>query len=644
MVNYKLIIILTMKKYSCYLLSALVLTLLITESGKGFGQDNGAHKIRFATSTVQSNNWSPQSSGTAQLLRAVHFADATTGWAVGDDGKIINTENGGQNWLTQSSGTNIVLEGVHFVSPEVGWVVGNSGLILHTTNGGNSWMYQASNTERHLRDVFFINEQTGWAVGSSETILHTIDGGQSWQMQYAGDINNLRAVRFINSTTGWAVGDGGTIFHTHDGGESWSQQNSNTFRILTSVKFANDSTGWVTGTSGTILKTTDGGENWNAQASNTSEGLYASDLHDDNTAWVVGNGGVIRHTTDGGNSWSQQASGTFNWLWGVDFANPNAGWAVGWAGIILHYQQESSLEAPLLSSPENNMTDAPIQVAFSWEAVGNANAYRLQISETYTFATLHYDKSGLQEPTAWVTNLAPATTYYWRVNASNETDTSPWSAVWSFTIEALELPQAVQLAYPENHAVVEVDEYMAEIELIWHPSQPAISRYQLDVATEETFDSPLFSNNQITDTLFTLDGLQHDETYYWRVRAQNESGWGPYSDVWSFTTDFVAGLHPIHEAMEGLRLLSHYPNPFSQHVHIGFELAYTANIQLNIYDSDGRFIETLTSSVFPSGEHWIRWQASTALAAGKYYYRISCKAVNQSAQTTIKTGSMYRNK
>lgn len=629
-----------MKKHSGYFVFALALFLLMTASGKGSGQDFISPTSGVVSSAGQVNNWTPQLSGTAHLLRAVHFADATTGWVVGDDGKIIKTENGGQNWVTQSSGTNIVLEGVHFVSPEIGWVVGNSGLILHTTNGGNSWVYQASNSERHLRDVFFINEQTGWAAGSSETILHTTDGGQNWQTQYTGEINNLRALRFVNSTHGWAVGDGGTIFHTNDGGANWNEQNSNTFRILTSVKFVNDSTGWVTGTSGTILKTTDGGQNWFSQASTTSEGLYASDFHNENTAWAVGNGGTIVHTTDGGNSWYQQSSGTFNWLWGVDFANPNAGWAIGWAGIILHYQQESSLEAPLLSSPANNMTDVPTQTSFSWEAVSNANAYRLQISETYTFATRHYDKSGIEEPTAWVTNLAPETTYYWRVNASNETDTSPWSNVWSFTTEAMELPEAVQLAYPENLELVEIDQGQAEIDLIWHPSQPAISRYQLDVAMDDAFESPIYSNDQITDTLFTLDGLHDDETYFWRVRAQNSSGWGPYSDVWSFTTDYIVGLLQVKKETKGLRLLSHYPNPFTQDVHIGFELASTAIIQITIYDGDGRFIETLTNTVFPSGEHWVKWQAN--LDAGKYYYRISCSPVNHPAQETVKTGSMYR--
>ncbi len=598
------------------------------------GQKNPDHNL--------AGQWTQQSSGTANLLRALHFVNATTGWVVGDEGKIIKTADGGQSWVSQTSGTNIVLEGVHFVSPEVGWVVGNSGLILHTTNGGNNWVYQPSNSERHLRDVFFINAQTGWAVGSSETILHTTDGGQNWYTQYSGDINNLRAIRFASSTKGWAVGDGGTIFHTNDGGENWSEQNSSTFRILTSVKFVNDSTGWVTGTSGTIIKTIDGGQNWSAQASNTSEGLYASDFIDDHTGWAVGNGGAILHTTDGGNSWTQQTSGTFNWLWGVDFANPNAGWAIGWAGTVLHYQQETSLEAPLLTSPANNSTDVPTQTTFSWEAVSNAASYRLQISETYTFATLSFDKAGITELAEGVTNLDAQTTYYWRVNASNETDTSPWSEVWSFTTQTLELPEAVQLAYPENLEVVEIDENLAEIDLIWHPSQPAISQYQLDVAIDETFDTPLFSYDQITDTLFRLEGLQDNETYYWRVRAYNSSGWGSYSEVWSFTTDFIVGLHKELAGKSDLRVFSHYPNPFTQEVSIGFALPYTAKIQINIYNADGRFLETLTESVFHAGKHWLSWHANKELPNGKYFYRISCKPLFQPAQATVKTGSMYR--
>jgi hypothetical protein len=40
-------------------------------------------------------SWEPQKSGTDNDLVAVHFADAHTGWAVGDHGTILATRDGG---------------------------------------------------------------------------------------------------------------------------------------------------------------------------------------------------------------------------------------------------------------------------------------------------------------------------------------------------------------------------------------------------------------------------------------------------------------------------------------------------------------------------------------------------------------------
>ena len=75
--------------------------------------------------------WKPQSSGTQNSLFSVAFVSPQVGWAVGDDGTILHTADGGQSWQAQSSGTQNSLLSVAFVSPQVGWAVGNKGTILH---------------------------------------------------------------------------------------------------------------------------------------------------------------------------------------------------------------------------------------------------------------------------------------------------------------------------------------------------------------------------------------------------------------------------------------------------------------------------------------------------------------------------------
>ncbi|MCX7700097.1 MAG: YCF48-related protein, partial [Gemmataceae bacterium] len=80
-------------------------------------------------------------------LRSVYFVDAQEGWAVGDEGVVWHSIDGGVTWERQPTGTRASLRAVHFVSPFVGWAVGREelpngsslGVVLATTNGGLKW-------------------------------------------------------------------------------------------------------------------------------------------------------------------------------------------------------------------------------------------------------------------------------------------------------------------------------------------------------------------------------------------------------------------------------------------------------------------------------------------------------------------------
>ena len=80
-------------------------------------------------------------------VHAVQFVDGSEGWAVGDDGVIWHSIDGGANWERQKSGTRASLRAVHFQSPYTGWAVGrldqpgggSVGVMLKTTDGGLTW-------------------------------------------------------------------------------------------------------------------------------------------------------------------------------------------------------------------------------------------------------------------------------------------------------------------------------------------------------------------------------------------------------------------------------------------------------------------------------------------------------------------------
>ena len=327
-------------------------------------------------------------------MNALKLAGADQAWAVGADGVILHSSDGGRSWLHQESGVGNALKDVFFVDDTTGWVVGEKGVILHTVNGGSSWEVQASNTGANLRTAWFIDSQTGW-VGLPDGVLKTIDGGETWAK--AGSLpSEVKSLQFFDADTGLLIcnsgspgagrimrtSDGGTTwtpatcqyvgpgpssgpcednftalhfptrnfgcavggwvgplaYTTDDGGASWTEQETNIdFAEPESVFFLDTNKGWATGYRGTLL-TSDGGRTWSMVESNDSgrDIVFMSPDEGLVTEWVG-----IERSTDGGLTWSLAEPFAEGSVEGISFINSREGWAVGqrWSpsgGRIVH--------------------------------------------------------------------------------------------------------------------------------------------------------------------------------------------------------------------------------------------------------------------------------------------------------------------
>ena len=80
-------------------------------------------------------------------LHGVQFMDdGQEGWAVGDEGVIWHTIDGGKLWERQKSGVQASLRCVHFISPEIGWAAGREELPL---GGGSAGVILVTDGEVH---------------------------------------------------------------------------------------------------------------------------------------------------------------------------------------------------------------------------------------------------------------------------------------------------------------------------------------------------------------------------------------------------------------------------------------------------------------------------------------------------------------
>ncbi len=88
---------------------------------------------------------------------------------------------GYNEWSVLYDDTNKYLNSVDFINENIGYAVGNNGLILKTTDGGKNWENQPSGTDCNLNAVYFINKNIGYAVGYNGTILKTVNGGDGFK-------------------------------------------------------------------------------------------------------------------------------------------------------------------------------------------------------------------------------------------------------------------------------------------------------------------------------------------------------------------------------------------------------------------------------------------------------------------------------
>jgi hypothetical protein len=133
-----------------------------------------------------------------------------------------------------------------------------------------------------------------------------------------------------------------------------------------------------------------------------------------------------------------------------------------------------------------------------------------------------------------VDNLAEGVTYFWRVRASNLAGNSSYSTTWEFsTKKALTVPVAPQLSSPSNSSLLPKN----PVRMQWQSVANA-DDYQIQVSLSSNFSQQILVNQQgITGTSFEFQDLAYNTVYFWRVRARNAAGFGPYSSIRSFKTE-----------------------------------------------------------------------------------------------------------
>jgi photosystem II stability/assembly factor-like uncharacterized protein len=221
--------------------------------------------------------WKVIDSSSTDRFYCVQFLNESIGWIGGWNdtaGVVTRTTDGGVTWHTLHEKALDVNE-LFFLDPMNGWAVGENGKIYKTLDGGANWqaVYQVPGYASPLRRIRFPDRLHGCAVGGIagiETKVWTTDGGVTWNAVMSSPPtpgSSLHGLWLNDPNNGWCVGGvnaGLTIQQTTDGGKTWSKQDypsslNSSLGYFEDVTFTTPTEGWIVADSGYILKTMTGG-------------------------------------------------------------------------------------------------------------------------------------------------------------------------------------------------------------------------------------------------------------------------------------------------------------------------------------------------------------------------------------------------
>jgi len=272
------------------------------------------------------------------------------------------------------------------------------------------------------------------------------------------------------------------------------------------------------------------------------------------------------------------------------------------------------LSAPAQLSPQNGTNGLPTSLTIRWNRVLNATTYHLQLGTDSTFASgLVKNDSTIVDSQRVVSGISIGTRYFWHVRARNAGGGGVFSPTWNFRTQGT-FPAPVVLESPVFDALAN----QATVNFVWQRSVPSITRYWFELATDSTFSLRVVDST-VVDTQRVHGGLS-DGDYWWRVRAANIEGWGPFSENRALHVK-ITGVAPLETLPVAIALDQNYPNPFNPSTFIGFDLPRTGMVRLEIINPLGQIVHTLVNGVVAAGRHQVTFQAE-GLPGGLYFYRL----------------------
>lgn len=298
-------------------------------------------------------------------------------FAVGERGHVLVSEDG-QSWTQARVPTRSTLTSIATANGVL-WAVGHDGVIVHSTDGGQSWTRRRAapwtpdtmdpSEGVPVMDLLFTDGMNGFAIGAYSLMLVTTDGGVTWTPRQvieredapaeaeaeaepapaaddAGDDwtfdsadleleaeadPHLNAIARDDAGNLVIAGERGAFFRSRDGGQTWERQRLPYEGSMFGILAWEDGHLLAFGLRGNALESRDLGVTWTPVQTGVETSLLGGYALPGGGAILVGASGVVLMRPDAGSPFTattyQTAAGETPTLTGV--------WPAGDAGYIV---------------------------------------------------------------------------------------------------------------------------------------------------------------------------------------------------------------------------------------------------------------------------------------------------------------------
>lgn len=350
-------------------IAAAIASVLLGAAGAGATNDPGALRTAPAGGvSVGHSGWSwgdPQPQGNS--LHGIDFV-GSRGYAAGDFGTLLRTDDGGATWEGLPTGIAAPLVTVRVIDSST-VVIGGNCALRRSDDGGKTftrlpWTGSDQSCPSPIASFAFPSPSVGYLMTEDGSILRTADGGKTFSRKTsipgsdsAGGSRSPTDIFFTDANTGVVTtsGDGdGKVFQTTDGGNSWTDvatapRTNGAPNGLNGLDFKGGA-GYAVGERKTLLKSIDSGATWSPRGLTGVAGAPTLDSIGCASAaqcliTELGGGQLVR-TSDSGNTGSAVSPSTQK-IFGAAFVSASRAVAVGEGGATVVSNNAGSTWAPV---------------------------------------------------------------------------------------------------------------------------------------------------------------------------------------------------------------------------------------------------------------------------------------------------------